>query len=85
MDNVSGAERVFNERLNAEVTVKATIRYRSDIKESDRVVFGSSGGGGGDEVIELDPSGKVYQIRHIDNIEFRNRWMVLSLDGGVAT
>lgn len=67
--NVSGSERLHSMRLDAEVTMKATIRYLSDLKEADRVVF----------------RGKRYQIRHIDNVEFRDRWLILSLDGGVAT
>lgn len=69
LENVSGSERLHSQRLDAETTVKATIRYRSDITESDRVSF----------------DGKVYQIRHIDNLEFRNRWLRISLGGGVAT
>jgi len=69
LENISGTERIFNDRLNAETTVKATIRYNSEVKESDRLVF----------------DGREYQIRYIDNIEFRNRWLKLTLEGGVAT
>jgi len=67
--NVSGTERLHSQRLDAEVSMKMTIRYIDGLTEIDRVSFRS----------------KVYQIRYIDNVEFRDRWLILSLSGGVAT
>jgi SPP1 family predicted phage head-tail adaptor len=67
--SLSGGERMMAERLDATVRMRMVIRYRSDITESDRIIFRS----------------KAYNIRYIDNVEFRNRWLVLDLDGGVAT
>lgn len=65
----SGFERMQADRLDAQTKNEAVIRYRDDLTESDRVVF----------------NGKAYNIRFINNVEFRNRWIVLDLDGGVAT
>lgn len=69
MKATSGWERSAADRLDAQTKNKLTIRYRADIKESDRVLF----------------RGRAYNIRFIDNVEFRDRWMVIDLDGGVAT
>jgi len=66
---MSGSERLYAERLDATTRNRLVIRYRSDLTESDRVIV----------------RGKAYQIRFIENVEFRNRWLVIDLDGGVAT
>lgn len=66
---LSGSERLYAERVDAITSNRAIMRYRADIKESDRLVI----------------RGRAYNIRFINNIEFRNRWLEINLDGGVAT
>jgi len=66
---LSGGERLYAERLDAQTRNRLTIRYRADLLESDRVIV----------------RGRAYQVRFINNIEFRNRWLEIDLDGGVAT
>lgn len=66
---VSGSERLYAERLDAQTRYRLVIRYRSDIIESDRVIIRD----------------KAYQIRFINNLEFRDKWLEIDLDGGVAT
>lgn len=56
-------------RLSAVSQYRATIRYRSDIGPESRAVIGTT----------------AYQIRRINNIEFRDRWIELTLEAGVAT
>lgn len=66
--SLSGGERLYAERIDATTKSRAIIRYRSGIAESDRLTAG----------------GRVYNIRFINNIELRNRWIELDLDGGVS-
>lgn len=66
---LSGTERLYADRLDATTRARLIIRYRSDVVESDRVVI----------------AGRTYQIRYINNIELRDRWLEIDLDGGVAT
>ena len=65
----SGSERYASERVEARVSVKIVVRYFSGLLEADRVEI----------------RGKPYNIRFIDNIEFADKWLEISLDGGVAT
>lgn len=65
---LSGGERLYAERLDAQTRNRLVIRYREDVTESDRVVI----------------RGRAYQIRFIANVEFRNRWLEIDLDGGAA-
>jgi SPP1 family predicted phage head-tail adaptor len=65
----SGSEQFSQDRLNAVQRVRAYIRYRSDLLPNDRLVF----------------QGKNYQIRNINNLEFKNKYLELDLDSGVAT
>ena len=67
--SVSGMERVHSERLEATTRNRAVIRYRSDLSEGDRAIVRD----------------RAYQIRFIDNIEMRDKWLQIDLDGGVAT
>lgn len=64
-----GGERFFGDRLNMEIRYTATIRYRADLLPSDRIIF----------------EGKPYQIRSIIDLEFKKKWLELSLEEGVAT
>lgn len=66
---LSGSERLYADRLDATTRYRVVIRYRSDIVESDRLIIRS----------------KAYQIRFINNLEFRDKFLELDLDGGVAT
>lgn len=66
---MSGNERLYAERLDATTRNRLVIRYRSDLTDSDRVIIRD----------------RAYQIRFIENVEFRDRWLILDLDGGVAT
>jgi len=65
----SGSERMQAERLDATTRNRIVIRYRSDLTESDRAII----------------RGRAYQIRFINNIELRDKWLEIDLDGGVAT
>ena len=67
--SMSGSERIYAERLDAITRNRAYTRYRNDVIESDRLVV----------------DGKAYQIRAAINMELRNQWLELDLDGGVAT
>jgi SPP1 family predicted phage head-tail adaptor len=65
----AGRELVIADRLSATQTNRATIRYRADVNETDRIVY----------------RGRAYQIRSVVNIEERNKWLELDLERGVAT
>jgi len=69
MKPLSGGERLYAERLDAQTRNRLILRYRSDIVESDRAVI----------------RGRAYNITWINNLEFRNRWLEIDLSGGVAT
>lgn len=68
MKPISGTERFHAERLDATTKNRLVMRYRSDVEAQHRVKF----------------EGKLYNIRFVENVEFRNRWLRLDLDGGVA-
>ena len=63
----SGSEKNHHGRWAAVAQVKFTIRYRSDIDETWRVIV----------------AGKAYNIRHIRNLEQRNRWLEITFERGV--
>ena len=69
MKPLSGNERLYAERLDAQTRNRLLIRYREGLVESDRVVI----------------RGRAYNIRALINLEFRDRWWEIHLDGGVAT
>jgi SPP1 family predicted phage head-tail adaptor len=64
----SGSERFASGRVEAISRHRVTVRYAADLTERDAVVFG----------------GKRYNIRFINNVEQRNRWMIIDVDGGVV-
>lgn len=66
---MSGGERLQAMRIEANVTHRIFIRYRSDILTSDRINF----------------NGRLMQIRALINIEERNRWIEIYADEGQAT
>lgn len=65
----SGNEFYQAERLNGLATFKAVIRYNPLVTEVTRLVY----------------AGKSYQIRSVENIEFANKFMNLTLESGVPT
>lgn len=65
---MSGGERFQAMRIEANVTHRIYIRYRSDITTSDRIVY----------------QGRVMQIRALINLEERNRWIEIYADEGQA-
>ena len=66
---LSGSERWQAMRTEATTRNRIVVRYFSDLTEADRVVI----------------AGRRYNITAIDNVELRNRWMVIEIDGGVAS
>lgn len=65
----SGNEVFASDRVEATRQVRVVVRYFSGLREGDRVVI----------------DGKAYNIRAINNVEFRNRWLEIDAQGGVAT
>ena len=66
---LSGGERFQAQRAEATTRNRIVVRYFSDLTEADRVTI----------------QGRAYNITAIDNVELRNRWLVIDIDGGVAT
>jgi SPP1 family predicted phage head-tail adaptor len=66
---LSGSERFASDRVEATTRWRITVRYFAGLRDSDRVVIRSI----------------AYNIRFINNLEMRDLWLVLDLDGGVAT
>jgi SPP1 family predicted phage head-tail adaptor len=65
--SMSGGERFASARVEATATHKVTVRYFAGLTEADVVVF----------------NGLRANIRYIDNLEQRNRWLVLDVQTGV--
>ena len=65
----SGFERAQVNRTDAQVVIKVTARWFAGLRDSDSVVI----------------RGRRHNIRFIDNVEFADKFMVLSVDGGVAS
>ena len=65
----SGFERAQVNRTDAQLVLKVTARWFSGLRDSDSVVI----------------RGKRHNIRFIDNVEFADKFMVISVDGGVAS
>ncbi len=65
----SGNERFSHDRVEAVVKLKLTTRYNASITEADRVLI----------------RGRAHNIKLLNNIEFRNQWLEISVDGGVAS
>ena len=66
---VGGREWYAHDRVEAQPRLKLVVRYSASIQEGDRVIIRS----------------KAHDIVRIDNIEFRNKWLEILVDGGVAT
>lgn len=65
---LSGSERWQSLRVEATTTNRITVHYLAGLTEDDRVEIG----------------GRMYNIRFINNLEMRNQWLVIDIDGGVA-
>lgn len=66
--SMSGSERFASARVEATATHRVTVRYFAGLTEADRVVFG----------------GRLYSIKFINNIEQRNRWLIIDVMSGVV-
>ncbi len=65
---LSGGERYAAQRVEATTRNRIVCRYFDGLKEADKVVI----------------DGRSYAIVFINNVELRNRWFEIDLDGGVA-
>lgn len=66
--NMSGTELVRADQLGATAYSDFTIRYRSNISEQMKLVY----------------RGADYQIRHINNLEEADKWLVVKGERGVS-
>lgn len=66
---VGGGERFASDRIEATTRWRAVTRYFAGLTEEDRVLIRS----------------RAYNIQFLNNVELRNRWYEIDLDGGVAT
>ena len=62
----SGNERQLAERIDAVAGYKVTMRYFSGLQERDRIVI----------------KGRTHNIRAIDNVEMRDKWLVVHTELG---
>lgn len=69
VEALSGSERVASDRVEAHAKFRLVTRYFSGLTAADRVKIGD----------------RLHNIRAIDNVEMRDRWLRIDLDGGVAT
>jgi len=69
MKALSGSERLMADRVDATTRNRLVVRYFSGLREEDRVLIRN----------------RTYNIRFLNNVEFRDRWLEIDLDGGVAT
>lgn len=63
-----GKEVVIADRLDASQVIRATIRYREGVNETDRVIY----------------KGKAHNIRSVSNLEGLDKWLLLDMERGVA-
>lgn len=66
---LSGREAFTDSRVNADTKNKLVTRYFPDVTQADRVSIG----------------GRLYNIRYIRDVDYRQRWYEIDLDGGVAS
>jgi head-tail adaptor len=64
-----GREWTAHDRVESMPRLKVVVRYFSGLLESDRLVIRS----------------KAHDIVRIDNVEFRNKWLEITVDGGVPS
>jgi SPP1 family predicted phage head-tail adaptor len=66
--NASGTELIHADQLGAVAFSDFTIRYRSDLNESMRVIY----------------RGTEFQVRHINNIEEADKFLIIKAERGVS-
>ena len=66
---LGGGERFASDRVEASTRFRLVVRYVSGLTEEDRV--------------EIDS--RIHNVKFINNVEFRNMWLEVDLDGGAAT
>jgi len=66
---VGGGERFYSMRLEANISHRIYLRYRSDLLPSDRINY----------------NGRLMQIRALINIEERNKWLEIYAEEGKQT
>ena len=66
--NASGTELIHADQLGATAYSDFTIRYRSNITESMRIVY----------------RGINYQVRHINNLEEADLWLIVKAERGFS-
>ena len=66
---VTGTESFRQGQVQESTTHEVIIRYRSDIYTKYRILFGT----------------RAFNIKHIKNVEERNRYLILTCVEGVAT
>jgi head-tail adaptor len=66
--NLSGREVMQGARTDAETRLRVTVRYFDGLLESDSIVIRT----------------KRHTITWINNVEFADRWLEVSVDGGTA-
>jgi len=69
MRATSGGERFANGRTEATTTHRLVVRYFDGLQMGHRVRF----------------KGQSFNITFIENVEYADKWLVISLQGGVAT
>jgi SPP1 family predicted phage head-tail adaptor len=66
---ISGNERLFSQRLEANTTHRIFIRYRGDLTTTDRINY----------------NGRLMQIRALINLEEMNKFIEIYAEEGVVT
>jgi SPP1 family predicted phage head-tail adaptor len=66
---MSGNERFLSMRVDAIAKWKVVTRYFAGLVEGDRILI----------------EGRTANIRFINNVEYKNRWLEIEVDFGVAT
>jgi SPP1 family predicted phage head-tail adaptor len=65
---VGGSERYASDRTEAIVRLRLVTRYSALLREGDRVKIRD----------------RYHNIRFLDNIEFKDKWLQIDVDGGAA-
>lgn len=68
VEAMSGRERFASARVEATANIRVTCRYFAGLTEADAVTI----------------QGQRCNIRHIEDVEFRHRWLVIEAERGVV-
>ena len=66
---MSGREERTGDRTDAVARLRVVVRYSAALREGDRVLIRT----------------RAHNITRIDNVEFRNQWLEIDAEAGVAT